>query len=260
MTCGRRSSTRARAIRHGPGQERDASSPKAIRSDDLFFGGSQPDWVDLDRVQVPSADEQQRLLANLITGMQQDRMPLPRFWYLPWGLKAAVVLTGDDHGTASTRTQVTTYRNMNRRLLGGRLAVRALHFYVFPDAPLSDSRSRTSRRRASRSRCTCWISGRRAARRTSATNCNNDRRVIAADSSIQLATFATKWPSAASPATNRSHCIVWSDWVGTPLAEVGEGIRLDTNYYYWPGAGYRTAPGSSRVGLPAALRRTPTAR
>ena len=46
---------------------------------------------------MPQADEQQRLLANLITEMNLDKAPLPRFWYLPRGEKAAVVLTGDDH-------------------------------------------------------------------------------------------------------------------------------------------------------------------
>ena len=29
---------------------------------------------------------------------------------------------------------------------------------------------------------------------------------------------------------------MWSDWVGTPLAEVARGVRLDTSYYYWPGS------------------------
>ncbi len=63
------------------GQERDGSSP--IRSDDLFFGGGQADWVDLDKVAIPQADEQQRLLANLIGELNADRKPLPRFWYFP---------------------------------------------------------------------------------------------------------------------------------------------------------------------------------
>ena len=64
-----------------------------IRSDDLFF----PDYLDFSRVHIPQADEQQRLLANLITQMNLDRTPLPRFWYLPRGEKAAFVMTGDDH-------------------------------------------------------------------------------------------------------------------------------------------------------------------
>ena len=45
---------------------------------------------------------------NLITLMERDKMPLPRFWYLPRGEKAVVVMSGDDHspsqapgGTAS---------------------------------------------------------------------------------------------------------------------------------------------------------------
>ena len=49
------------------GQERDGNGP--IRSDDLFFGAAagdvQADWVDLNKVAIPQADEQQRLLANL---------------------------------------------------------------------------------------------------------------------------------------------------------------------------------------------------
>ena len=33
----------------------------------------------------------------MITLMNADRMPLPRFWYLPRGEKAVVVMSGDDH-------------------------------------------------------------------------------------------------------------------------------------------------------------------
>src|SRR5207248_5846695 len=68
-----------------------------IRPDDLFF----PDYVDLNKVQIPQADEQQRLLANMITQFSLEKKPLPRFWYLPNGKKAAIVYTLDDHATAS---------------------------------------------------------------------------------------------------------------------------------------------------------------
>ena len=34
--------------------------------------------------------------------------------------------------------------------------------------------------------------------------------------------------------TNRTHCIAWSDWATQPKVELAHGIRLDTNYYYWP--------------------------
>ena len=61
---------------HAPGQPglgRAGARLRArplIRSDDLFFGAKagdvQPDWVDLNKVAIPQADEQQRLLADLI--------------------------------------------------------------------------------------------------------------------------------------------------------------------------------------------------
>jgi len=89
------------------GQERDGLMP--IRSDDLFFGGSEPNWVDLSKVAIPQADEQQRLLANMIGFMNADRKPLPRFWYFPRGFKAVVVMTGDDHAANGTAGRFSIY-------------------------------------------------------------------------------------------------------------------------------------------------------
>ena len=84
------------------GQERDGNSP--IRSDDLFYS----DWIDLNKVAIPQADEQQRLLANLIIQMNFDKKPLPRFWYFPRSLEAVVIMTGDDHGAGRTAPALTT--------------------------------------------------------------------------------------------------------------------------------------------------------
>ena len=58
------------------------------------------------RSTIPQADEQQRLLANLVIQMNMDRTPLPRFWYLPHGYKAAVVMTGDDHAVGARRRTI----------------------------------------------------------------------------------------------------------------------------------------------------------
>ena len=73
------------------GQERDGVS--GIRPDDMFYSSR----LNTNKVDIPQADEQQRLLVNLITLMNADKMPLPRFWYLPRGEKAVVVMSGDDH-------------------------------------------------------------------------------------------------------------------------------------------------------------------
>ena len=234
-------------------QERDFANPPpetdSLRSDELFF----PDWVDLARVQVPSADEQQRLLANLIVGMQQDRMPLPRFWYLPWGLKAAVVMTGDDHaqsvGQGQTEGTVGQFtRNQNVYSAPGCSVadwqcVRSTS-YLFPGAAITNSRWRTSRPRLRDRAAPLEFGHPDGSTNVGNQSCNNATlQSTAADLSLQLDQLATTWPSAATPVTSRSHCIVWSGWVNVPQAELGEGIRFDTNYYYWPGTWVQDRPG-----------------
>lgn len=97
-------------------QERDGTSP--IRSDDKFYGAAtgdpQSDWVDLNNeVAVPQADEQQRLLANLILLMNVGKKPLPRFWYFPRGKKAIVIMTGDDHGNGGTAGRFDQYSSQS---------------------------------------------------------------------------------------------------------------------------------------------------
>ena len=43
--------------------------------------------------------------------------------------------------------------------------------------------------------------------------------------------------------TQPTHCIVWSDYDTQPQVELANGIRLDTNYYYWPGSWVQNRPG-----------------
>ncbi len=120
------------------GQERDGNGP--IRSDDLFFGAKsgdvQPDWVDLSKVAIPQADEQQRLLSNLIEKMNADRKPLPRFWFLPHDYKAAVVMTGDDHGNGGTIGRFEKYEEgSSPGCVGRRMAVRQVDLLHLPEHP-----------------------------------------------------------------------------------------------------------------------------
>ena len=73
------------------GQRRDGQSGP-VRPDNLFYGNAnfdpEPDYVDHNKIAIPQADEQQRLLANLILQMNLAKHPLPRFWYFPRDLKA----------------------------------------------------------------------------------------------------------------------------------------------------------------------------
>ena len=76
------------------------------------------------------------------------------------------------------------------------------------------------------------------------TSCDNfTAATLAADWDDQLAEFAGAWPSLNAPRTNRTHCITWSDWAGEPKAEAANGVRLDTNYYYWPATWVNNRPG-----------------
>ncbi len=126
------------------GQERDGVSP--IRSDDLFYGPAaadpQPNWIDLGKVSIPQADEQQRLLANLITVMALDRKPLPRFWYLPNGQRSAVVMTGDDHANNGTAPQFDKFIAASPPgcSVDDWTCIRGTS-YLFPNTPLSNAQA-----------------------------------------------------------------------------------------------------------------------
>jgi flagellar hook capping protein FlgD len=229
------------------GTERDGHA-EAIRSDDMFFGGSQPDWVDLSRVDVPTADEQQRILANLVVGMSDDRMPLPRFWYLPRGLKAAVVLTGDDHNynLGGTRGQFDRYiaDSPSGCSVDDWQCVRSTS-YVFPGTSITDAQAAAYQAVGFEIALHLWVSGSPTGEASGDGNCHNfpSSAAVAGDLAKQLALFHSTYPSLAAPTSNRNHCIVYSDWSSVPNVELANGIRLDTNYYYWPDTWVQDRPG-----------------
>jgi hypothetical protein len=221
------------------GQDRDGSAP--IRSNDLFFGGAQPDWLDLNKAAIPQADEQQRLLANLIT--QMARTPMPRFWYLPNGLKTALVLTGDDHGRGGSGTgtrfahDVAAKPSCSAAELANWDCVRSTS-YTYPDSGLSNATVAQYRALGFEISLHLHVSG-------SSNDCNNFASLASLESDFdsQLAQFDTAFPSAGPTVSGRTHCIVWSNWNGMAQAELDHGIRLDTNYYYWPGSWVGDRPG-----------------
>ncbi len=225
------------------GQERDGAA--GIRPDDLFYGASatdpQPDWVDTNKLAIPQADEQQRLLANLITYMARDSKPLPRFWYFPRDLKAAIVMTGDDHGDNGTAGRFAQYDAASAPgcSVVDWECVRSTA-YTFNNTTLTDAQAKAY-----------TDAGFELALHVSVSNGCGDWTLESAQTIFtqQLATFAAKFPSIPAPTTNRTHCVTWDDWFTEPTAEAAHGIRLDTNYYAYPagwsgsGAGFMTGSG-----------------
>ena len=135
-----RSSTPARAIRPGPARSATASRRSAPTI--CSSAAPQPDWVDLTKVAIPQADEQQRLLANLIGFMNRDRKPLPRFWYLPRGEKAVVVMTGDDHANNGTAGRFDIYKSNSPAgcTVDDWECVRGTS-YIYPTTPISNAQA-----------------------------------------------------------------------------------------------------------------------
>ena len=217
------------------GQERDGTSP--IRSDDLFFGAAsgdvQPNWVDLGKVAIPQADEQQRLLVNLLGTLTADKKPIPRFWYLPRGLKAAVVMTGDDHAGGGTAARFDSFRAASPA--GCSVAqwecIRGTS-YVYPNSPLTNAQAVGYN-----------ADGFEVGLHVN-TGCADYTPASLEDNfTDQLLDWAGRYSSLPAPTTQRTHCIAWSDWVGTPKAELGHGMRFDANYYYWPPGWVANVPG-----------------
>ena len=235
------------------GQNRDrfaTDNPDPIaRSNDLFFGAAdgdvQPDWVDLNRVAIPQADEQQRLLANLI--VQRSYTPMPRFWYFPRGEKAVIAMTGDDHGAGSTDQVVQhlldvgpagcNQPSVDPTLLAEWKCPRATS-YVYPDNTIinpdhaknwSDWGFEIAAHPLFQSDGSCLDFHSFAELNTALAN--------------ELAIFRSKFPNVPAPTTTRTHCITWSDWSSQPKADAGLGIRLNTDYYYFPAVWTQNRPG-----------------
>ena len=222
------------------GQERDGFSP--IRSDDQYFGGAtDPDWVDLSKVGIPQADEQQRLLANLLISMTADRSPMPRFFYLPNFNKAVIVGTGDDHANGGTAGRFDTYlANDPAGCDDSKWECPRFTSYVYPNTPLAPAAAASYEQ-----------AGFEVGTHITTSCQNYTQQSLGAAFANDLAVFGATYTGVRAPRTNRTHCLVWSDWVGTPQVSRANGIRLDTNYYYWPGDWVADRPGfMTGSGLP----------
>jgi hypothetical protein len=223
------------------GTKRDGQAGP-IRSDDLFFGNAasdpQPDWIDFNKVAIPQADEQQRLLANIILQYNLTRKPLPRFWYLPRGLKAAVVMTGDDHANNGTVGRFNLYNHLSDSIghntaqdVADWYAIRGTS-YMYPNTPITNAQVVAFQNQ-----------GYEIALHPS-TGCSNfTQTTLNSAITSQLASITSALPGMAAPATNRTHCLAWSDWATHAKVEVSNGMRFDVNYYYWPGTWILNRPG-----------------
>ncbi|MDP4263601.1 MAG: Ig-like domain-containing protein [Bacteroidota bacterium] len=209
--------------------ETDGQTP--IRPDDLFY----PSYVDLNKVAIPQADEQQRLLANIIIQSNLNRKPLPRFWYMPNGYKAAVVYALDDHGTSSGTPDIFDKMIANSPAgcsLSNWECYRATSwFYV--GIPLTNSQAVAYNSQG-------FEMGVHVQN-----GCGNFSSFADLDANYvnQLQQFQATYPGIPQQTTHRFHCLVWSDWLTQAKVELSHGMRLSLDYYYWPPTWVNGRPG-----------------
>ncbi|NUT54739.1 MAG: hypothetical protein HOQ03_01980, partial [Thermoleophilia bacterium] len=223
-------------------QERDGVA--GLRPDDMFYGARagdvQPDWVDTNKIAIPQADEQQRLLANLITQMERDKLPMPRFWYLPRGEKAAVVMSGDDHSPTQAAGGTASNFDRFKALSPAGCSVSTWDCvrstsYVYPNATLTNAQAGAY-----------LADGFEVALHPLVSSCPT--AAITADElgtyyDTQLASFQSKYTSLPAPVSSRTHCVFWPDWISNAKVELARGIRMDANYYHYPGPWIGARPG-----------------
>lgn len=210
-------------------QERDGA--EFVRASDMFAG-----WVDLDRLVIPQADEQQRLLVNLLTLMTQDARPLPRLWYFPGAADGVLIVTGDSHqNPASAIEQVLAMVEE----YGGHMSV-----YYAPS--LSPSDWRRAARRAKR-----WLEGLASTGDAGSRTPPTPRQIAdwrARGHEFTLHPYVddgleTGWRKywkeftglgygLPSP-TVRTHRVLWTGWVESARLQASYGIRMNLDYYHW---------------------------
>lgn len=207
-------------------QSPDGTSP--IRPDGLFRHSGQTDWINLAKADIPQADEQQRLLVNMLTNMSTTSTtdgPAPHYWYLPHGYKAALELTSDDHGTNG----------------GTAMFFNQLEFTNPGTCSLDDWT-------CNRAGSLVYVAGGPTAAQASLfnklnypmgvhvnTGCNNQPLAsLQTMFTNQINQFSTAYPDLPAQQFGRVHCYVWSGWADVAKLDNQFGIHYSMEYEWYP--------------------------
>lgn len=212
--------------------DQDRDGLEGIRACDMFVG-----WIDLDRIQIPQADEQQRLLVNLLSAISQRQpvvAPVPRLWYFPERADSLLVATGDSHTNPPGAIERVLQQVEQR---GGTMSV----YYT----PETGSATRRAMRRAREWASALPVIGPRL---------SNDLNVTPADADDWRARgheFALHpyveggleagwreyWDAFTGLGlgqfdSTRTHRVLWSGWTDTAQVQAGYDVRMNMDYYH----------------------------
>ncbi|MGE0363392.1 MAG: Calx-beta domain-containing protein, partial [Vicinamibacterales bacterium] len=193
------------------GQNRDNTSELTVG--DLFF-----EDIDLERVDVPHADVQMRLLTRVIGELLADAQPLPRLWYFPGVARTLLLATADAHTTLTAPYSSLVGLVESH---GGRLTLYPSRFLSYPNsATVADWRA----------------DGHEVGLHPYVTP---DNATIPQAYQNALNWFSTAGWLPASP-TTRHHTSEWAGWIDPVASMQTAGVRMDLSFYSIGEAMYRT--------------------
>ena len=198
------------------GQDRDGVFP--IRPNDLFYGAAagdvQPDWVNTAKLADPAGGR----AAATAGESHRDDGPGPeagsRFWYLPRGEKAAIVMTGDDHAVGGTAGRFDQYKAASAPgcvVSSGSASARRRT--SIPPGRSPTRRPAGTSPTGSKSRST----GRRQVRPAATTGRRPASQSVLDQPALGV---RTKYTGVPAPKTQRVHCVTWTDWSTLPKTEL----------------------------------------
>ncbi len=210
--------------------DQDNDTLPGVRTVDKFVG-----WIDLDRIQIPQADEHQRLFVNILA--QLARHPLPRLWYFPGDNKSVLIATGDSHmNPANFIEDVLT-----------RVEARGGHFTVYYSPQIVDDIGRAERLarfwltdniplvsdllgKEFGSPTPLMVDGWRARGHEIALHPYVDDELEGGW--LEYWKEFTGRGYGPVPHTVRTHRVLWSGWTETARVQATFGIRMNVDYYH----------------------------
>jgi hypothetical protein len=224
-------------------QERDGI--EGVRAADMFMG-----WIDLDRLPIPQADEQQRLLANLLSALTQDARPLPRLWYFPGAAQTMLIATGDSHGNPASAIEDVLARVEQR---GGHMSI---YYTPYPSSDLRRAAKKALLPMTGLPLVGAVLDGQHGPTPAQVVDWRARGHEFGLHPYVEEgldAGWRRYWQEftgvgygSVSP-TTRTHRILWEGWVETARAQASYGIRLNLDYYH-VGPAFWYEPGQGPCG------------
>jgi hypothetical protein len=204
------------------GEERDkVDGPTAT---DLFFPlKDQVQWNDPNKIAIPQADEQMRLLTHVIEYMNQQKRPLPRFWYFPDTYKSIFIFTidGEDSKEMDIDKEIQEVQSKN-----GNATLYEIGTYIRPEM--------VERWRKSGNEVAIHFNDVPNYSNPTFTNMNTV---------LDTMTSNFRRVYGYNPVSTRHHWVVWvskdstgkKEFVQQAAMEADHGIGMDCNYYQFGG-------------------------